>query len=228
VSYIIFKMVMIVSSIVAGNYFSEDEAKVYLLTNSKHYLYESSGSYIFNGASPNNYILFDDELWRIIKIENDGSLKIMKNESIGEMAFDNKNSNRWETSSLKKYLNDVFYNELSDVVKDLINNNVEIITFDDYLKANANFSLCGSEKLYFENDSRCVKTNYMNFMNYNLAIWTKTLDDANDSSVYYVGNTYFGDSRVKDMYDVFPVVYLKENVKLKGHGSKIYPYFISQ
>ena len=38
----------------------------------------------------NNYIEFNDELWRIISVESDGSLKIIRDESIGEMQFDPK------------------------------------------------------------------------------------------------------------------------------------------
>ncbi len=40
--------------------------------------------YFFTGANPNNYITFNNELWRILSVECDGSIKIIKNESIGE------------------------------------------------------------------------------------------------------------------------------------------------
>ncbi len=57
-----------------------------------------SGRYIYKGANPNNYITFNDETWRILSVENDGSLKIMKATSIGSMAFDPK-GNRDSTSN---------------------------------------------------------------------------------------------------------------------------------
>ena len=44
--------------------------------------------YVYRGSNPNNYINFNNELWRIIAIENDNTLKIIKNESISEQAFD--------------------------------------------------------------------------------------------------------------------------------------------
>lgn len=43
---------------------------------------------VYKGENPNNYINFNDELWRIISVESDGTLKIMKNESVKIMNWD--------------------------------------------------------------------------------------------------------------------------------------------
>ena len=48
------------------------------------------GRYIYKGTNPNNYITFSGETWRIISVESDGSIKIMRNESIGNRAFDSE------------------------------------------------------------------------------------------------------------------------------------------
>ncbi len=82
------------------------------------------GNLRYIGADPNNYVLFNNELWRIIgvmkDIENaDGSksdkVKLVKNEIIGQLKFDNKNntgsskniygSNDWSDSQLMMMLN---------------------------------------------------------------------------------------------------------------------------
>ena len=42
------------------------------------------GRYVYKGASPNNYITFNGELWRIIAIETDGTIKIMRNSALPE------------------------------------------------------------------------------------------------------------------------------------------------
>ena len=39
-----------------------------------------SGRYIYRGSNPNNYIEFNDELWRIIAKETDGTYKIIRDE----------------------------------------------------------------------------------------------------------------------------------------------------
>ncbi len=36
--------------------------------------------YIYRGTNPNNYIEFNDELWRIVAKESDGTYKIIRNE----------------------------------------------------------------------------------------------------------------------------------------------------
>ena len=50
------------------------------------------GRYVYRGANPNNYIEFNNELWRIISKEADGTYKIVRNEVLPEdMPFDNDN-----------------------------------------------------------------------------------------------------------------------------------------
>src|SRR5699024_1470223 len=73
------------------------------------------GRYIYKGANPNNYITFSGETWRIISVENDGSIKIMRNESIGKRAWDSSNSNNWaRPATLNTYLNEEYLPTLSD------------------------------------------------------------------------------------------------------------------
>ena len=72
----------------------------------------------FIGADPENYVWFNDELWRIIGVMNnidDGTgkketrLKIIRNEPIGNYSWDNKGElgeNDWSQSSLQTVLNE--------------------------------------------------------------------------------------------------------------------------
>ena len=46
------------------------------------------GRYVYKGVNPNNYLKFNDELWRIVSLENDGTIKIYKEELLNQ-AFDN-------------------------------------------------------------------------------------------------------------------------------------------
>lgn len=51
-----------------------------------------SGKCVYKGSNPNNYIMFNDELWRIVAKEADGTYKIVRNEVLPEdMPFDNDN-----------------------------------------------------------------------------------------------------------------------------------------
>ncbi len=124
------------------------------------------GRYIYKGGNPNNYIKLGDDIYRIISVEKDGTIKVIKQESIGKMAWDEGNA-RYSTNSedfctstfgckawgsntttldtngnkvtqmswtvngtlknlpdkeasLNTYLNNDFYNGLSDDIKDFI------------------------------------------------------------------------------------------------------------
>ena len=79
--------------------------------------------YRYIGANPNNYIKFNDELWRIIGVfdTDDGTgkvekrLKIIRNESIGNYSWDYNSAgnyiNEWSTAQLNNLLNSgAYYN----------------------------------------------------------------------------------------------------------------------
>ena len=81
------------------------------------------------GASPNNYVRFNNELWRIIGVMNNiedslgdkkSHVKLIRNESIGEYSWDNKlsgigsstsenGSNDWSDATLMEILNHGHY-----------------------------------------------------------------------------------------------------------------------
>ena len=57
-------------------------------------LYEDhyeDGRYIYRGQNPDNYIWFNEELWRIIAKETDGTYKIIRNEVLENHVFDEPN-----------------------------------------------------------------------------------------------------------------------------------------
>ena len=75
-----------------------------------------NGRYFFKGADPNNYITFNGEEWRILSVEYDDTIKIVKNSSIEDsLPFDSGKSSDWSSSSLSKYLNETYVNTLADV-----------------------------------------------------------------------------------------------------------------
>ena len=74
--------------------------------------------YRYEGKAPNNYIWFNNELWRIIGVFDDSShgqsgqnlVKIIRKDAIGGLAWDSGNVNDWSASSLKALLNENYYN----------------------------------------------------------------------------------------------------------------------
>ncbi len=89
------------------------------------------GNISYYGADPNNYVSFNNELWRIIgvfKDIDDGTgkketrLKIARSESIGNYAWDSNNVNEWSTATLQTYLNGDYLNSLSAEAQGMIGN----------------------------------------------------------------------------------------------------------
>ena len=79
---------------------------------------------IYKGRNPDNYILLNDELWRIVAIESDGTLKVKRDEGLGNRTWDASTtlgSNNWgRPSDINNYLNNQYYISLSDDTKSLI------------------------------------------------------------------------------------------------------------
>ena len=80
---------------------------------------EATTDYRYIGSSPNNYITYNDEVWRIIGVF-DGRIKIIRNDSLGNMYWDykktgvgssisNYGSNDWNDSQLMYMLNPTSY-----------------------------------------------------------------------------------------------------------------------
>ena len=90
-------------------------------------VYNENG-YRYEGLDPNNYVLFNNETWRIIGVFDDYThgiagenlVKIIRADSIGSNAWDSDTINDWNTSSLKAYLNGDYYNSLNQASQSLI------------------------------------------------------------------------------------------------------------
>ena len=95
------------------------------------------------GANPNNYVYFncDDynnpssstcELWRIIGTFNENShgisgeklVKLIRNDSIGNLAWDSANTNNWSTASLQTTLNGDYLNSSGSYASSGIKNDI--------------------------------------------------------------------------------------------------------
>ena len=70
----------------------------------------------YEGANPNNYVKFNDELWRIIGVFGD-NIKLVRSEELGKLSWDISDSsvnngwgvNEWSQADLKEYLNTMYY-----------------------------------------------------------------------------------------------------------------------
>ena len=176
-----------------------------------------SGRYFYRGKNPNNYITFNGEKagWRIISIEPDGTIKIMRTANDGNRAWDSSNNNDWaRPSSLNTYLNDDYYNSLNSTAKNQIvlhtwkigpvtNDNgcltdnvnsegdirwtgkVGLATVSEYLRSNSNVGVCRTFALNNDNTGTCANSNWMVNSSYNYW-WTLSSYAGFSSGVFRV------------------------------------------
>lgn len=148
------------------------------------------------------YISINNELWRIISVDKDNTIKIIRNETNDEFYW-NEYSPNWENGDLKNHLNNEYINEITTNTDKIIdkefkigsalNNNDDLIeqikeegskiwtgkiglpTASEYLRANSNASQCETMKKEITNSDICLKTNWMqNLVNENEQTWTIT------------------------------------------------------
>ena len=214
-----------------------------------------SGRYIYKGANPNNYITFNNETWRILSIEGNGKVKIVRDELLPSRAWDSTNSNQWDRpSTLNTYLNGEYLESIT-VNKEKIesstwsigsvtweNNdlagqiagenraqsqtaNVGLITASEYLRANTNKEECGNFSLNSDNYSTCKTTNWL-FKN--VFYWTISPRVDNSNLVFYVYiDGVLTSNSAYNAYAVRPAITLSSDINLSGSGETGNPFVIN-
>lgn len=207
-------------------------------------------TYRFNGSNPNNYIKFNNEKYRIIGVI-DGKVKLIKNDSIINIAFDSKSSNNYEESSVSSYLNTEFINNLGDNIELIetttwyvggLDNSFktkpgkEIINYEIGDKKNngvttiqkiglpyiSDYIYAGNESIYDET----VK-NQNNWL-FTSNMWFITRTSSNLIYSYYLKNDGTIDTDTSsNNKNIKPTFYLKGSVKyLSGTGTNSDPYIV--
>ena len=95
---VIDKKILLSTQILKDNSIQSDSNIDFSTTNGNGLYYTSTNTednkvtYYFRGWGINNYVSFADNIWRIIRINEDESIRLIKQENIGESAF-NENNN---------------------------------------------------------------------------------------------------------------------------------------
>ncbi len=209
----------------------------------------NGGNIRYYGASPNNYVYFNCETypdtncetWRIIGIF-DGKLKIMRNTSIGELAWDqDKNDdpsksdydNNWSTSTLQKLLNVSYYNG-SEIITYYSNSSEEGTTTLDMtdigiknnttrnMIANTTWNIGGWSSSYvFSNQIYGYERGTMAIAN-NPTMWTGKIALAYPSDYGYA--TDLGQCKDKNLHDYDDTTCVSNNwmkIIMTNNGSNL-------
>ena len=68
------------------------------LDSANNTLHAETKRYIYKGANPDNYVYFNGEEWRIVAVENDGAIKIVKTSNFTSRFYDDSSRNNKENS----------------------------------------------------------------------------------------------------------------------------------
>ena len=200
--------------------------------------------YFFTGKSQNNYIKFNNENWRILSVECDGRIKIVRNRVLTtRYEWNTSNSNDWNYASLNTTLNGDYYNGLTEIAKNQIvssnfsigkitkNNNdlagqvngensttwngkIALPTVSEYIRTSSNKSRCGTLSLMNNNYGSCVSTTWM--YNSNGYDWYTLTADKSLHYVFLVNISGNGIDYVScnNQLWVRPTLYLSPEIKI--------------
>lgn len=210
----------------------------------------------YKGANPNNYIIFNNDIWRIISISTDNTIKIIRGEIVESRIWDTNNNN-WTTSNINEYLNTEYLNSISinkekivnglysigsvyhqiDDIQYIINGEnsklwdgkVALPTVSEYLRANDNVEKCENVITNNSNNEICKETNWM----YSIVptdgyLWTLSANSTggNNGLLPISYNNTIYNYKNNNVFGVSPCVYLSAKIELGGNGTKDNPYVI--
>ena len=194
------------------------------------------GRYIYRGGTPNNYITFNEENagWRILSVEVDGTIKIIRDQSIGEMAWDASNSNDWVSpATLNAYLNNDYYNSLTEEARTQIvtgtfkigqvtydDTNLEnTVTVENNVRWSGNIALATvSEYVRTSNNSACTSVSaYCNtlscYNNESIHNWLTKIMNSSTNKYSWLLSPYGGNSS--------GAFYVDSDGTLRGNNARV-------
>lgn len=181
---------------------------------------------IYRGNSDNNYVLYSGMLFRIVKANDDGTVKLITNDSLANISY---STGMKKDGYVYEWLNDYYYNKLYKP-----NDYIEKSKWCNDLTDDVNYknTSCKNESSKYNvglitlneynqsiNDEVTYLNNYMTF-------WTMTGID--ESNFWTVHNTYSMEKNSADSYNgVRPVINIKKGISVvSGDGSYYKPYVL--
>ncbi len=186
-------------------------------------LYEINGNYVYKGKNVNNYLLLDQLLFRIIRINVDKSIDLVLDEYINRIPW-NETITTYDKSNIKSYIESKILpildqeklvktsyctdkiHELSEISCNETNNDnyIRLLGINDYLNS------LNNDKTYMNSG--------------NEYIW---LYNSGEKNVWHTTGSYLANSSPNNSYGIKVVVTLKNStVYLNGDGSLENPYIV--
>lgn len=219
-------------------------------------IYEMNGEFVFRGGEVNNYVDFNGDLWRIIKIDKDGDIEIMLSESTNDYyywdtAYNSEENNSYGITtnylntrirkSLINYYDENFSTESKAMIvsknlcvgKVSTKDNFDVNKECETLKENEPIGLLRvSDYKNASLDLGCTTFTDPECQNYNylksssVSTWLMTTVLENTYEAYYLRGR-IRSTNASDRETINPVIYLTGKVvTLEGNGTYNDPYKI--
>ena len=120
------------------NYIKEKEQIIENINAGEDGLYNYGDKLIYRGENVNNYVFFNDELWRILRIDENNNIRMLQVEGLGEIIWDDRYNadagkvvgyNKFEKSRMKEVFEKIRDGYYADVLSD----NAKQYLVSDYL-----------------------------------------------------------------------------------------------
>lgn len=191
-----------------------------------------NNEYYFQNDASNNYVMYSNILWRIVKINNDNTVKLISNDvltylSYGDSDYESSYMNIWLNKSDDDYTG-ILESSLNTPYNYLTNDNIckDVISDTKHITCDEinDTDLVGTLSV-FDYINAGGKDSYLNIDKY---FYLSTLKD--DGNIWYVndsGNVSNADG--SDIYGIRPTVTLKSSIKsISGNGTIDSPYIIDE
>ena len=219
-------------------------------------LYEVDGEFVFKGKYPNNYVSFGGLVWRIMRIDANGNIKLIKNTSErSKSLWDNKYNvelektvgiNDYKNSYLVERLNES-YSEVNDKNKAHIIPHEVCVGKRAKTNTDLSYEIDCSEKidgqyisvintLDFPNaslDEHCTEVGAGACTNYNYlysvisSSWTSIGVSDNTNEVFNISGGYSNEKKKKNNLNYSWVIYISGDEPFtKGTGTEEDPYVV--
>lgn len=184
---------------------------------------ETDESNYYKGQVADNYVQFSGMLWRIINVDENGNVKLISEDVVSNLRYD---SAGYKDSNVETWLNNVFYNSLTNPDKYLVDttycigavNSVDDINNSCSETITAKVGLPSLDEYYKTVENGYSAMNYQN--NYAYLLGNKLNGEA-----LVVYNMKIHDLGLLNIPPVKPVVTIKNGLYIyEGDGTKEKPY----
>ncbi len=187
------------------------------------YAVGNPGTSYLNQKGINEYISFNEKVWKIIDQDEIGTKVVLDGVLENKRIFDKK-YNKFESSDIYKYLNGDYYKSFSDELKEKI---IKGKWYTGVYTSSNEYDYNSIYESSIEAYVGLLNINDLGLLEYE-NVYTLTPSDSKNSVIFTVAsdNTVYADS-VSRNKNIRPVLYLDSNSKIvSGKGSKEEPYVV--